>query len=48
MSLGGFATEKRQRTYNQAIEYAIMQGAIVVVAAGNEGSNATKYVPAAW
>lgn len=47
MSLGGFATKKRQRTYNQAIEYAIMQGAIVVVAAGNEGSNATKYVPAA-
>jgi thermitase len=46
MSLGGFSSEKRQRAYNQAIEYASQQGAIVVVAAGNEGSNAKNYIPA--
>lgn len=46
MSLGGFSSDARQRAYNQAIEYANKKGAIVVVAAGNENTNAKRYVPA--
>lgn len=46
MSLGGYSTQKRQKAYNDAIEYANSKGAIIVVAAGNENSNAKNHVPA--
>jgi thermitase len=46
MSLGGPSSDKRQRAYNQAIEYVNKKGAIVVVAAGNSNQNALKHVPA--
>jgi thermitase len=46
MSLGGAATDKRQRAYEKAIKYANDKGAIVVVAAGNENTNAKYAVPA--
>lgn len=46
MSLGGRSSDQRQKAYNEAIEYANKKGAIVVVAAGNEGQNATTSVPA--
>ncbi len=46
MSLGGSSSDKRQRAYSQAIEYANKKGAIVVVAAGNANENALKHVPA--
>lgn len=46
MSLGGRASDKRERVYDRAIEYANKKGAIVVVAAGNESENAENHVPA--
>ncbi|NJO88083.1 MAG: S8 family serine peptidase [Chloroflexia bacterium] len=46
MSLGGPSSDKRQRAYEQAIEYANKKGAIIVVAAGNANENALKHVPA--
>lgn len=46
MSLGGPSTGKAQRAYRQAVKYAQRKGAIVVVAAGNENTDAAKRVPA--
>lgn len=46
MSLGGRSADSKQRAFNQAIMYAKNQNAIVVVAAGNESSDARNYVPA--
>ena len=46
MSLGGRSTEKRQKAYEEAVQYANKAGAIVVVAAGNSNSNATLFAPA--
>ncbi len=46
MSLGGFSTDVRQKAYEKAIKYANDKGAIVVVAAGNENTNAKNVVPA--
>ena len=46
MSLGGMSTDIRQKAYEKAIKYANDKGSIIVVAAGNEGSNAKNVVPA--
>ena len=46
MSLGGFSTDVRQKAYEKAIKYANDKGAILVVAAGNENTNAKNVVPA--
>lgn len=46
MSLGGPATGKARRAYRQAVKYAQNKGAIVVVAAGNENTDAARKVPA--
>ena len=46
MSLGGPKRAEKQRAYDVAIKYANDKGVIVVVAAGNEGQNAKKVVPA--
>jgi len=46
MSLGGFSNEVRQKAYEKAIKYANDKGAIIVVAAGNENTNAKNVVPA--
>ncbi len=46
MSLGGFSSDKRQRAYKKAVEYAKQQGAIVLAAAGNSNQNAIGYSPA--
>ena len=46
MSLGGLSSDLRQRAYESAIKYANDKGAIVVVAAGNENTNAKNVVPA--
>jgi thermitase len=46
MSLGGRSADSKQRAFNQAVAYAKNRNAIVVVAAGNESSDARNYVPA--
>lgn len=46
MSLGGPSTDKIQRAYEQAVDYANTKGAIVVVAAGNENVDAKYRAPA--
>lgn len=46
MSLGGPSSDKIQRAYKQAVQYANNKGAIVVVAAGNENMNAARRAPA--
>ena len=46
MSLGGRATPTKQRAYAEAIRYANERGAIVVVAAGNDGGPARQIAPA--
>jgi thermitase len=46
MSLGGYSNQSSQRAYEEAIAYAQKAGAIVVVAAGNESTSATKVSPA--
>ncbi len=46
MSLGGRSTDKAQKAYKEAVEYANKKGAIVVVAAGNSNANAKFYAPA--
>lgn len=46
MSLGGRASCQAGSAYGSAISYAISKGAIVVVAAGNDGADAQGYSPA--
>lgn len=46
MSLGGPSSDAAQRAYKEAVAYANSKGAIVVVAAGNEDSDARDKVPA--
>lgn len=46
MSLGGLRVESKQKIYEKAIQYANQKGAIVVVAAGNDGRSASNNVPA--
>jgi thermitase len=47
MSLGGPRNPLSQRLYDQAFQYANRQGAIVVVAAGNENRPAGRVLPSA-
>lgn len=46
ISLGGFSTDTRQKAYSEAVAYAAKRGAIVVVAAGNNGVDAVRFAPA--
>lgn len=46
MSLGGRSLDIRQKAYNEAIAYANKKGVIVVVAAGNDNSDARGFAPA--
>jgi len=46
MSLGGPSSDRIQRAYKQAVDYANRHGAIVVVAAGNENMDASRRAPA--
>ncbi|MEO5582948.1 MAG: S8 family serine peptidase, partial [Saprospiraceae bacterium] len=46
MSLGGISWDSRQKAYNEVIEYVNKKGTIVVVAAGNDNTNARNYAPA--
>ncbi len=46
MSLGGPSNDAAQIAYREAVEYASKKGAIIVAAAGNEDSDASKKVPA--
>lgn len=46
MSLGGRSDQEKQTAYQKAVEYANKAGAIVVVAAGNDGKYATNIAPA--
>lgn len=46
MSLGGRSLDIGQKAYNDAIAYANRRGAIVVVAAGNDNSDARGFAPA--
>jgi thermitase len=46
MSLGGPSNDEAQIAYREAIEYASKKRVIVVAAAGNEDSDASKKVPA--
>ncbi|MEP7322402.1 MAG: S8 family serine peptidase [Saprospiraceae bacterium] len=46
MSLGGRSLDSRQKAYNEAVEYANKKGTIIVVAAGNDNTDARNYAPA--
>lgn len=46
MSLGGRSMDSRQKAYNDAIAYANKRGVIVVVAAGNDNTDARGFAPA--
>lgn len=46
MSLGGRSDDSKQNAYQKAVEYANKAGAIVVVAAGNDGAYARNISPA--
>ncbi len=46
LSLGGRSRDAAQRAYEKAVNYAHQKGAIVVVAAGNEGIDARRIAPA--
>jgi thermitase len=46
MSLGGRSKDPHQRAYREAVQYCNNAGAIVVVAAGNDGGHARDIAPA--
>ncbi|TAF67981.1 MAG: subtilisin [Cytophagales bacterium] len=46
MSLGGYSNDDKQRAFSEAVRYAQKSGAIVIVAAGNESTDARKVSPA--
>ena len=46
MSLGSRSTDESQRAFRMAVEYANERGAIVIAAAGNDGSDAAAFAPA--
>ena len=46
MSLGGLSDQKKQKAYEDAVEYCTKKEAIVVVAAGNSKQDAKDYSPA--
>jgi thermitase len=46
LSLGGRSSDSKQRAYEKAVKYANEHGAIVVVAAGNESTDARNIAPA--
>jgi thermitase len=46
MSLGGPSTDAAQVAYKAVVEYAAKKGVIIVAAAGNEDTDASKKVPA--
>jgi thermitase len=46
LSLGGPSSDRKQRAYQKAVDYARLKGCIVVVAAGNSNMNARDYAPA--
>lgn len=46
MSLGGRSRDTYQRAFEDAVQYANAQGAIVVAAAGNNSEDASRHVPA--
>jgi thermitase len=46
LSLGGPSSDRKQRAYKKAVDYAREKGCIVVVAAGNSNMNAKDYAPA--
>ncbi len=46
LSLGGPSDDLKQRAYELAVEYAAKRNAIIVVAAGNNNSDARNYSPA--
>ncbi|AFC24619.1 S8 family serine peptidase [Saprospira grandis] len=46
MSLGGPSSDDRQKAYEEAVRYVNKKGGIVVVAAGNNGFDARRIVPA--
>ncbi|MDX1476744.1 MAG: S8 family serine peptidase [Saprospiraceae bacterium] len=46
LSLGGPTQAKKERAYQEAVDYARKHGALVIVAAGNNGRNARETTPA--
>lgn len=46
MSLGGPSNDKKQKLYEEAVDYCNKKGAIVVVAAGNSNQDAKYHAPA--
>lgn len=46
MSMGALSLFNARKVYNEAIDYALSQGTIVVAAAGNSNSDAEEYSPA--
>ena len=46
LSFGGPSDDERQRAYDEAVKYADRAGAIVVAAAGNDGADASRHLPA--
>jgi thermitase len=46
MSLGGITNQVKEKAYNDAVKYANVKGAIVIVAAGNANMDAKRYSPA--
>ncbi len=46
LSFGGPSDDGRQRAYDEAVKYADRAGAILVAAAGNDGADARRHLPA--